>query len=105
MAKKNKNKKKKEFSKVLLIQESILIWIVTLALLALAFYCVIQGFFGELPWITAMVSFPWAAYSVSQACYYQKSEKENTVNGITYLLAEKEFQEQDDIDLELETEE
>jgi positive regulator of sigma E activity len=84
--KKNK-KEKKSFSKVLLIQESILIWIITLTFLFLAFICVMNGYLGELPWITAMVSFPWAAYGVSQACYYRKSEKENTQGGITYHMA------------------
>ena len=39
----SKNKKKKiEFSKALLIQESILIWITTLSFIVLAFYCVMN---------------------------------------------------------------
>lgn len=81
--KKNK-KKKREFSKTLLIQESFLIWIVTLAFIGLAFYCVSNQYFGELPWLAAMCGFPWTAYGVSQACYYRKSERENTEGGITY---------------------
>ena len=76
--------KKIEFSKALLIQESILIWIITLAFISLAFYCVINQYFGELPWLTAMVSLPWAAYGISQGFYYKKSEKENTKNGIKF---------------------
>ena len=79
-----KSKEKKEFSKALLIQESILIWIDTLAGIALAFFCVANQYFGELPWIVAMIGFPWTAYAVSQACYYRKSEKENTKDGIKY---------------------
>ena len=86
-----KNKKKKEFSKVLLIQESLLIWIITLAFIGLAFFCVINEFFGELPWLAAMCGFPWTAYGVSQACYYRKSEKENTEGGITYATALSEY--------------
>lgn len=58
-------KEKKEFSKTLLIQESILIWITTLCFIGLAFYCVIKQYFGELPWLTAMAAFPWSAYGVS----------------------------------------
>lgn len=77
-------KSKKEFSKTLLIQESALIWIITIAAIALAFYCVINQYFGELPWITAMIGFPWGAYGVSQACYYKKAEKENVKDGIKY---------------------
>ena len=82
-----KNKKKKEFSKVLLIQESILIWIMTLCFIALAYICIINQYFGELPWLTAMVALPWTAYGISQAFYYKKSEKENTKNGVTYETA------------------
>ena len=77
-------KKKTEFSKGLLVQESILIWIVTISCIVLAFYCIRDQFIGELPWITAMCGFPWAAYGVSQACYYKKAEKENTKGGIKY---------------------
>ena len=70
-------KEKKEFSKKLLVQESALIWIVTLALIALSFICVFTGAYAELPWLTAMVALPWGAYGVSQAYYYKKAEKEN----------------------------
>ena len=86
-------KKKNEFSKKLLIQESILIWIITIAFLVLAFYCVHNQFFGELPWLAAMCGFPWTAYGVSQACYYRKAEKENTKGGIKYEVALKQSEE------------
>ena len=81
--KKNK-KKKQEFSKFLLMQESVLIWIHTIAMLVLAFICVFKQYFGELPWLAAMVAFPWTAYGVSQHAYYKKAEKENTKDGIKY---------------------
>lgn len=77
-------KKKKEFSKTLLIQESLLIWIQTLAMLALAFICVFRGSYSELPWLAAMVAFPWTAYGVSQAFYYNKAKNENTAGGVVY---------------------
>lgn len=92
--------KKQEFSKTLLIQESALIWITTLALIYLAFYCIKYQYFGELPWIAAMIGFPWTAYGVSQACYYGKSAKENSKGGIKYDTvvgisdAEAEYQKQ-----------
>lgn len=84
--KKNTKKKKKNqaFSKTLLVQESVLIWIVTIAFIVLAFFCVSNEYFGEMPWLAAMAGFPWTAYAVSQACYYKKSEKENTKGGIKY---------------------
>ena len=78
------SKQKKEFSKALLIQESALIWIMSLTFLALAFYCIYKGYTGSLPWLAAMVGFPWTAYGVSQVYYYKKSLAENTKDGIKY---------------------
>lgn len=79
-----KNKKQKEFSKTLLIQESILIWILSVAFVVLAYICVFNQFFGELPWLAAMIGFPWGAYGISQGFYYKKAMSENTKNGIKY---------------------
>lgn len=87
-------KKKIEFSKILLIQESVLIWIMTIALIALAYLCILNDFEGSLPWITAMVSLPWAAYAVSQSMYYNKAKKENTAGGIKYESAMQELQQE-----------
>lgn len=86
-------KKKREFSKTLLIQESALIWITTILLILLAFYCVSLGFVGDLPWIAAMIGFPWAAYGVSQVWYYKKSTIENQAGGIKYEAVLKELDE------------
>lgn len=58
-------KNNKEFSKILLLQESVLIWIISISFIILAFFCVMQGFTASLPWLAAMVSFPWGAYAVS----------------------------------------
>lgn len=93
---------KKEFSKILLIQESVLIWITTLGLLGLAFICIMKDFTGSLPWITAMISLPWTAYGVSQACYYRKSTIENSKNGIKYdtVMAALKTPSDDKIDLD-----
>lgn len=93
--KKTKEKKKKEFSKVLLIQESMLIWIMTLALITLAFICVFNQAYAELPWLTAMVALPWTAYGVSQAYYYKKAAKENTTGGIKYETVMAELEEEE----------
>ena len=79
-----KNKKEQEFSKRLLVQESVLIWIVTISFIAMAFICIFNGYFGELPWLAVLCSCAWAAYGVSQACYYNKSKAENTQGGIKY---------------------
>lgn len=77
-------KPKLEFSKFLLKQESALIWIMSLSFIILAFYCIHEDFVGSLPWLAAMVGFPWTAYGVSQAMYYRKSMAENTSGGIKY---------------------
>ena len=77
-------KKKLEFSKLLLVQESVLIWIMTISFIVLAFYCIGLGFMGSLPWLAAMVGCPWAAYAITQQAYYKKSTSENTRGGIIY---------------------
>ena len=79
-----RKKEKKEFSKALLIWETVLIWVVTLSFIVLAYICIMNQYFGELTWLGAIYAFPWAAYGVSQACYYKKAEKENTKGGIKY---------------------
>ena len=79
-----KNKKEQEFSKRLLVQESVLIWIITISFIAMAFICISNGYFGELPWLAVLCSCAWAAYGVSQACYYNKSKAENTKDGIKF---------------------
>lgn len=84
MAKKRKQPQKLEFSKILLIQESVLIWIMTIFFMYLAYICIQNQYLGELPWLAAMVGFPWTAYGVSQMYYYKKSMKENSKNGIKY---------------------
>lgn len=81
---------KREFSKTLLIQESALIWIVTLSCLALSAYCIFMGYLGSLAWLSTIASVSWAAYGVSQAFYYRKSMAENTCGGIKYETVVKE---------------
>lgn len=89
---KRQNKKhSQEFSKWLLIQETALIWLVTITFLVLAFICIKNQYFGELPWLTAMAAFPWTAYGVSQAFYYKKATAENTKDGIKYETTMAEY--------------
>ena len=81
---KTKTKKKTEFSKALLIQESILIWILSLSFIGISVYCIYNQFIGDLAWLATAYALPWAAYGISQAFYYKKAEKENTKGGIKY---------------------
>ena len=95
--KKNTNEKEKlEFSKKLLLQESMLIWIITISFIILAFVCISNQYFGELPWLTAMCGLPWTAYGASQAFYFRKAEKENTKNGIKFEKTMAEFNNQNE---------
>ena len=92
MSKQKKVKKKTEFSKWLLKQESMLIWIVTLVTLFLSYICIINDYNSSLPWLATLISSVWAAYGVSQCFYYNKAKNENTKNGIKYetVMAELE---------------
>lgn len=83
----NRSSRKPGFSKILLVQESALIWIVTLSFLRLAYLCVQTGYLGSLPWLAVALTGAWTAYGVSQAMYYKKSEKENTAGGIVFETA------------------
>lgn len=94
------NKKHREFSKILLIQESILIWIITIVCLILSFLCVLTEYLGELGILSTIIVSSWTAYGVSQAFYYNKSTKENTKGGIkfeTVLAAQKEESDEEDM--------
>jgi len=70
-------KKKKEFSKVLLIQESILIWISTIAVLILSYICILNDYSSNIPWLVTLITAIWGAYGVSAGFYYNKAKKEN----------------------------
>ncbi|MGI6028077.1 MAG: hypothetical protein ACOX81_01540 [Candidatus Heteroscillospira sp.] len=78
---------KTAFSKTLLIQESILIWLLSLSFIGLAYLCVIKGFSGSLPWLSVTLTGAWTAYGVSQAMYYSKAKAENTKGGIVFETA------------------
>ena len=90
---KHVQKTKVQFSKLLLIQESVLIWIHTLAMLVLAYLCVLQGYFGELPWLGVMAGLPWGAYAISQREYYKKAQAENTQGGIKFETVMADYHE------------
>lgn len=96
--------KRTEFSKVLLIQESALIWIMTLSFLVLAALCIMKDYTGSLPWLTAMISLPWTAYGVSQCFYYNKAKSENTVGGIKYetVMADLQMEEEYNKDIDID---
>ena len=70
----------------------------TISFIGLAFICIIKNYTGSLPWLTAMISLPWGAYGISQACYYKKSTVENSKNGIKYESVIKSIEKEIDLD-------
>lgn len=91
-------KKRTEFSKLLLIQESVLIWIITLFCLLLSAFCIYRGYTGSLGWLSTIISVSWGAYGVSQTMYYQKSKAENTQGGIKYDVTLKQLESEEEIE-------
>lgn len=76
------------FSKKIMRLEMMLLWVHTLGVLGLAYLSVWKMFDAAFPWLTAMVSLPWAAWGVSKTGYTMKSMKENTTGGIVYDAAQ-----------------
>ena len=83
-------KKKTEFSKKIMRLEMLLLWVNTLGVLGLAYLSVWKTFDAAFPWLTAMVTLPWAAWGVAKIGYTMKSMKENTQGGFVYDSAMQE---------------
>lgn len=82
-----KYRKAAAYSKKLIEDIRPLLWIVTLAGLALAFLCVMKGYTGSLPWIGTMVGLPWAAHGTVCSFYLNMSKSDHKAGGITYEKA------------------
>lgn len=65
-----------QFSKLLILFETIIVTYLTYEGMQMAKMCVLNNFSGTLPWIATMVTSAWAAYGVSSSFYYNKSCKE-----------------------------
>lgn len=76
-----------EFSKKLISDIRILLWIVTIGGLALAAYCVHERYEGALPWVSSMVGLPWAAHGVVCSFYLNMSKSDHKDGGITMEAA------------------
>ena len=70
---------KKEFSKLLMIWELVVVTLISAAGFFLAYLSIVHEFTGSLPWITAMVAPSWAAYGVSKAFFTNKAKAENVI--------------------------
>lgn len=71
--------KKFEYSKLIIVFETILIAILTIGVLLLTGYAIHLQFVGALPYLTAMITAAWTAYGVSVAYYYNKAKLENKI--------------------------
>lgn len=80
-------KKQLEFSKRLIADIRILLWVVTVGGLFLAFYCIRKDFTGSLPWISAMVGLPWSAHGVVCSFYLNLCKSDHREGGITFEAA------------------
>lgn len=93
------HKQKQDFSKRLIADIRVLLWVVTLGGLVLAAWCVKKGFTGSLPWLSAMVGLPWSAHGVVCGFYLNMAKSDHSEGGITYEAAKaKGFVEDGSID-------
>lgn len=88
---------KMAFSKKLVNDIRILLWIITLSSIALAFYCVHLGYLGTLPWIAALVGLPWSAHGVVCSFYLNMAKSDHSQGGITYEQAMAQINNQNDV--------
>lgn len=88
----NKEKAKLDYSKRIVRDIRVLLWVVTVGGLILAAYCIHNGFSGSLPWLSAMVGLPWSAHGVVCAFYLNMAKSDHSVGGITFEAAKaKDF--------------
>lgn len=72
-----KNEAKLEFSKLILIFETILVAYVSYRVLGFVETAINLDYTGSLPYLTTFISAVWAAYGASVSFYQNKSGKEN----------------------------
>lgn len=80
-------KKKNQFSKQLVSDIRILLWIVTIGCLVLSWKCISNGYTGSLPWLSAMVGLPWTAHGVVCSFYLNMAKSDHKNGGITFESA------------------
>lgn len=77
MGKREKARKGFEFSKLILLFETVLVAYVSHRVLGFVGQAIATGFTGSLPYLTTFITAVWAAYGASVSFYQQKSGKEN----------------------------
>lgn len=76
-----------EYSKKLINDVRILLWVVTVGGLMLAALCIHKGYLGSLPWLSAMVGLPWSAHGVICSFYLNMAKSDHRAGGITFESA------------------
>lgn len=82
--------KKPDFSKKIILNIQVMLWVVTIGGFALAFYAILKGYTGTLPWIGAMVGLPWATHGAVGSFYMNMAKSDHAGadgEGITYATA------------------
>jgi hypothetical protein len=69
--------RKFEFSKLLIIFETIIIGYITYKTMNLIELAIANRFDATLPYLTTTISVAWAAYGTSAGFYYNKAKTEN----------------------------
>jgi hypothetical protein len=93
-------REQKDYSKKLISDIRVLLWVVTVGGLVLAFYCIHEGFTGSLPWISAMVGLPWTAHGTVCSFYMNMCKSDHSEGGITFESAKAKGFSEDDADWE-----
>lgn len=83
----NKDKPKLEYSKRVVRDIRVLLWVVTVGGLLLAAYCIYAGYVGSLPWLSAMVGLPWSAHGIVCSFYLNMAKSDHSEGGITFEAA------------------
>ena len=79
--------KQQEFSKCMISDIRLLLWVVTVGGLVLAAWCIHRGYTGSLPWLSAMVGLPWTAHGTVCAFYLNLCKSDHKEGGITFEAA------------------
>lgn len=85
--KKTAKLKAKEFTQLMVLSDNAILWYMCVAYTGLAAYSIYKGYAGSLPWLTGGLGLAFAAWATIQSFLIKKSEKQNTVGGITYDTA------------------
>lgn len=79
--------KKRDYSKQLISDVRWLLWAVTLGGIFLATLCILKGYTGSLPWVSAMVGLPWTSHGTICSFYLNMAKSDHKEGGITYESA------------------